>query len=186
MTTTTEEQIDQQLRHLPPRFDALRALLAAYAGTLKVVLNATELDFIPSTTIGGAVGPFLTLIAKGYGIRRASGEADSSLRLRVRNVDDSQTVSTITDAVDALLAPLTGVTSVLIEHWAAPLVVDTDDLDFALVADNGSLYDTHNAFTLIIPDFGDDTDPIYAVVINEVERLRAAGVTWFLILEGAP
>ena len=54
MTTTTEEQIDQQLRHLPPRFDALRALLAAYAGTLKVVLNATELDFIPSTTIGGA------------------------------------------------------------------------------------------------------------------------------------
>lgn len=186
MPQTTDELVEELLRMLPERYQASRAVLASVAAQLAKISNVAELDFIPQSTFGDSSGPFLTLIARGYGIFRSTGEGDAALLTRLRNIEDALTVDSITDAVDALLAPRTAVPSVLIEHWTAPLVLDTDDLDHAFILDNSSFYDAHNAFTLIIPDFGDDTDPIYASVISEVERLRGAGVRWFLILEGAP
>lgn len=187
MALTTDQVLAQLERMLPPRYAASRAVLALYAAMIAKALQVAELDFIPSTTVAGAEGQWLTLLASGYGITRSTGESDASVRTRIRAIEDALTVSAIEDAVDALLADLTAVPCELVEHWHAPLVADTDDLEWAAITDHSHLFDEHNAFTVIVPDFGDfPDDAIYAAVVAEVERLRGAGVRAYILAEGSP
>lgn len=187
MALTTAQVLAQIEKLLPPRYAASRAVLSLYAAMIAKVQQVAELDFIPSTTIAGAEGQWLTLLARGYGITRATGESDASVRTRLLTVEDALTVSAIEDAVDALLADLTAVPCELVEHWQAPLVLDTDDLDWALITDNSYFFDRHNAFTVIVPDFGDfPDDAIYAAIVAEVDRLRGAGVRAYILASGSP
>ncbi len=186
MALTTEEALQQLLRLLPVRYQASSAVLAVYAAIFAKVLQVTELDVIPSTTVGGAEGQWLTLLAGGYGITRATGESDENVRERIRSVADALTVDAIEDAVDALMAELTAVESILVEHWHAQLVFDTEDLEWALICDHSYLFDQHHAFTVIVPDFGDFPEGVYPTLVAEIERLRAAGVRAFLLAAGPP
>lgn len=178
---TTDQVLDEMLRGLPPRYAAAREVLAVYAAPLAHVMNVLESDFSPSVTVAAAKGVWLTLLAKGYGIYRADAEQDAALRARLRNFEDAQTVASIEAAVDALLALYAGGTCELVEHWA--VAGACDDEDRPCICDVSYLYDAHNAFTLIVPLVaGDAAHPVYPAIVAEVERLRAAGVRWWLAL----
>ncbi len=184
MPRTTDELVDELLRFLPERFAGCRELLAPVAGQLAHVLAVAELDFIEHTTVTGARGPWLTLLARGYGIRRATGELDASVRLRLRFVEDAQTKPAIEGAVNALLAPYTSSTCELVEHWADGVACDASEVEAAFIVDVSELYGARLAFTLIVPLVADDpTHPVYNTIAAEVGRLKAAGVRWWMILE---
>ena len=186
MSTTAEEQLQQILRRLPPRYAAAAALLAGGAAQLALVNNVAELDFVATGFFGNAEGIWLDLHAAGYGLYRSTDETNEQLRERLRNVSESVTRSAILDAVDALLAPLTAVPAEMIEHFERGAVLDTAVVDFAFILDHTYLVERASSFIIIVPDFGDLTNPVYASILSEVNRLKAAGVQWALIVDGAP
>ncbi len=200
MARSTPDILTQLERHLPPVYQVkLRPLLAGWAAALRAVEVAGD-GMVDATTVGGSSGIWLTLLARGYGVERATGETDTQLQARLRNVANRLTVASIEEETDGLLA---SGTSSLIEHWKAGLYLTDDDDLVASPGDGYSayldcselipgatafgsyLYDQHNAFTLVLPLFGviDDLDPVYSAVIAQVEKLRAAGVRWWLLIE---
>lgn len=200
MARTTAQILAQLEKHVPPALRTkLRPLLAGWAASLQAVESAGE-GMADATTVGGSSGIWLTLLARGYGVVRATGETDTQLQERLRNVENQLTVASIETATDALLA---SGTSTLVEHWKGGIYLTDDDDEVASPGDGYSayldcdelvpgatafgsyLYDAHNGFTLILPLFGtiDDLDPVYAAVIAQVEKLRAAGVRWWLLIE---
>lgn len=170
---------------LPPRAKAWSPLLNAFVWALNVVLLVFRASYLSNLPISGASGVWLTLRAKDYGIARAPGEDDATLRARIRNVADAVTLPALRAAIDAVLAPHTNVLADIHEYWAEPLVLDTNDLTYAAVADNSNVLSGTNAIMVIIPDFG-NTSPIYDAVRNELDRLRGAGISVTLVAEGAP
>lgn len=200
MARTTAAILAQAERHIPEVYRVkLRPLLAAWSAALRqaeLVADSASL----ATTVGGADGIWLDLLARGYGILRAPDETDTTLQARIRNVANRLTVTAIVDQTDALLP---SGTSSLIEHWRSGIFV-TDDDD--LVVDPGDgfsaycdcaemvpgavgfasfIYDAHNAFTLVLPLFGtvDDLDAVYSAIVSQTERLRAAGVRWWILID---
>ena len=198
MARTTTDLLEQLQRHLPPAYGPLQPVLAGLAATLDQAESSTS-ELVASTTVEEAEGIWLTLLAQGYGVRRAAGESDSSLRVRLRAPERQMTVAAILDATNAILADVTTEEAVLVEHADGELWLDQD-----LWLDQSRLYDQHNAFTLEVPlveeplvgssfvdhsfldadlFLGEGTEPsVYAVIASTVERLRAAGVRWWLVL----
>jgi len=186
-------------RFLPPGFSASREILAGVAAALDRARQVNE-DLALASTIGGAEGKWLTLMARGYGLSRATHETDVSVRRRLRNVEDRLTCQAILDAVNRLLEPYTATEAVLYEWF------DEDGafwLDFDFLDDQRILGEW-NTFYLFVPLLGeaawgdaflddaflDDAflgagpeHPVYPAIVAEVERLRAAGVRWLMILE---
>lgn len=186
MPATTQDQLDQILRRLPPRYEASEAVLSGGAAQLALVLNAGE-DLKASGYFEGATVQWLTLHAAGYGLVRATGEPDASLRARLRNVGDSVTRPALLAAVDALLVERgSAVPAVMIEWQDSPTVIDTLVLPWSFIVGVSYIVSASNSFLLIVPDFGDLTDPVYATILSEVNRLRGAGVRWALVVDGAP
>lgn len=198
---TKDELYNQLRRFLPDYYDVLDPVLWAMAAAMEVAADTSD-DLADSATIEGAEGAFLTLLARGYGIIRATSESDDTLRTRLRNVEDKATRGAILDAVNAILAPFTGDQAEMREHWDAGIFLD----DEAYVDDPETvLYNEHNAFTLLVPALEDvstqdfyvdqsyadqsytdaapsDFSTVYAAIIAEVERLRAAGIRWWLVI----
>lgn len=183
---TTQDQLAQILRRLPPRYEASEALLSGSAAQLSLANSVSE-DLQATGFFEGAEAQWLTLHASGYGLVRATAEPDPALRGRLRNVGDSITRPAILAAVDALLvARGTAVPAIMIEWFHRDTVLDTLVLPFSFIVGRSYLVTRKNSFIIVVPDFGDLTDPVYATILNEVNRLRAAGVRWSLVVDGAP
>lgn len=160
-------------------------------------------------SLPGAFGIWLDLHAAGYGLRRSPGESDDSLVARLRNVADAVTRPAILAAVDALLEPF-GESATMIEWWEEPYLDVAEPIPGGLYLDSTFLSGGPNSFLLLVPDVGigygvspgpyldidtfldtmflgeDAQDPIYAAIVAEVERLRAAGIQWRLVVGDPP
>lgn len=207
MARTTDEILAQILQMLPDDYATGTPLLSGIAASQRQAEIVAD-TLAPLATIGSAAGSWLTLHADGIGIRRASGETDASLRFRLRNVEEQVTRAAILKAVNAVIAPDV---ARLIEWYEAPYLDDETDTGLWLDSPATRLSGGPNSFLVLIPrqstgfDFGsfldDETisgmwldhseqyigesaeDPKYATIVAEVERIRAAGVFWRLVIE---
>lgn len=205
MARSLEQLLTQLERMAPGYYDSCRPLLAGFAAAM--ARSESTFDTLqPLATIGGGTGKWLTLQARGVGIKRGSGESDESLRARLRDVADAVTRPAIEAAVNALIAPDT---CTIIEWWERPYLDYNGDDGCWLDNQDATLCDGPSGFLVLIPvqatefafgSFLDDEtvdglwldiafagegpeDPAYAAIVNEVERLRAAGIYWRLVIE---
>ena len=183
---------------LPANLRSLSPVLAGTATALELTEQAAS-DLASNLEIGTAEGQWLDLIAKGQGLRRQVGETDTSLRQRLRTTPDALTRPAILAAVDAILAEYSAGHSYMIEWFDGPY------LDDAYLDDPESLYGGGpNTFILIVPavagvpvsgsyldeSYLDDSylgnagySPLYQSISAAVERIRAAGVRWWIALD---
>jgi hypothetical protein len=182
MARTAEQILTRIMRHVPSWAAPLRPLFAGVAGAFRLVELALD-DLATAVTIGGAEHFWLTLLARGYGVRRADAEPDASLRARLRNVEDMLTRDSIEDAVDAILAPFTASTCTVVEHWDAPHMA----IDVSAACDVTNILDANPAFTVFVPIIGGDPNhPVYPAIWAEIRRIKACGVTAYMIVEAYP
>lgn len=100
---TTDDLVAQVLAFLPEAYQPLKPILAAGAAAAAEVLAAGEAD-ASGSSVGGADGIWLDLLARGYGLRRRTGEDDTLLRGRLRAPEAKITRAAIQGAVDRILA----------------------------------------------------------------------------------
>lgn len=198
---TTDDQLAQLERWLPAHYRSVRALTGGRAAQSALAADTAE-DLAGSVSIGGAEGTFLTLLARGYGVYRASNETDDSLRTRLRNIEQKVTPPAILARAIEMLTPYTDEAGLALievrEHFDSGIWLDQDYLD------QGYIYSSHNAFTLVVPLIGADprveayvdqdfldqsylgegqanTDAdVYVALMAEIDRIRPAGVRWWL------
>lgn len=206
MARTVADLLTQLYRFVPPDHQSAEPLYAGLAAVLREPEVLADV-LSPLVTIGGATGVWLDLHADGYGIPRASSdEADAEVQTRLRNVDDALTPVAVKAAVDRLLAPH-GVVCELLEWFHEPWLHDTAE-DDALWLDSTRISGGARTFLVIVPQvegaqvsFGTHVDAdfwldstaflgadgpwpsAYTAIVREVERLRAAGVSWRLVIE---
>ncbi len=182
MARTLAQVVAQMKLFLPPEYEPYDPIIAGFAAMFVLAEIAGD-DLALAVTIAGSEGQWLTLLARGFGIRRADLEADPTLRERLRNLEEVLTKDSIENAVDVLLAPFTSGTSTVIEHWDAPMQA----MDFDAACDVSLLFDLNPAITVFVPLIGGDpNDPVYASIFAEILRIRAAGVRAFMIAEDPP
>jgi hypothetical protein len=116
--TTLGERLAQLRRFLPPSFAALEPLLAGLAAQMAVVDGAAA-GLVSTTTVEGAAGRWLELLASGAGISRADGEVDAALRARLRTPEAMLTRAALQEVLDQQLAPYAASGAALIE-WFSP------------------------------------------------------------------
>lgn len=193
---STPDLLEQLQRFLPPSFCGATPLLGGFAAAQAEAEAAVDL-LRPQATLGCATDIWLTLQAHGYGVLRASGESDGSLRGRLRRVDDLVTRVALKSLVDELIAPDE---CQIIEWFETPYLDNDAWLDSMLVSggphsflvvisDQGAGFDHVGAF--VDSDFwldsafiGEAVEPaVYAAIINQVERARAAGTFWRLVID---
>lgn len=152
-------------------FWTLEPVFAGLAAQVHLLELTGEL-LVAGGLVGGADDIWLTLLAHGDGIDRATGETDADLRLRMRQPEKQVTPTAIEDRVNDLLA---SGTCQVIEHFAAwGQVIDVD-----FTCDVSAIYDRRPGFTVIVPDGLDNYPTLYA----EVLRIKAAGVPAWLVIE---
>jgi len=198
MSRTTNEVLAQAMKFLPPRYQSIEEVIAGVAA-IQAERESTAETFAEASTIGGADGTFLTLLAKGFGVNRALEETDDSVRFRLRNAEEQVTRASILSAVNTVLAPYTNDTATMLEPW------EEGFLDVDMWFDNTIFSDLHNGFVLVVPLVGDaptgsmffDSEyfdgevyfgggvehPVYSIIIALVERIRAAGIRWRLYID---
>lgn len=198
MSRTTTEIAQEVARFMPPH---VAIPLDPYLGGMAAAFAAAEAvnaDLALSTTVGGAEGVWLDLVALGDGMRRQSGEEDADLRARLRTPVAAITVANLEAAANAILAGY-GVSGAYIVEWFTDGYADVD-----CYADSTILVDPYNRFALVVPLIGDaivaglfaddgyaDTDymgdggesPAYASIWAAIERLRAAGIRWSMFIQ---
>lgn len=101
-TPTTDDLVAQVLAFLPEAYQPLKPILSAGAASAAEVLAAGEAN-ASGASVGGAEGIWLDLLARGYGLRRRTGEEDALLRLRLRAPEGKLTRGSIQAAVDRIL-----------------------------------------------------------------------------------
>lgn len=204
MDPRTKEQLLSQLRKmLPGHYVQAEPLLAGFCAALENAESVAEVMALLATIEDGE-GMWLTLQARGLGIKRGSGESDESLRTRLRIIEDQVTKPAIKAAVDRILDPDE---CEVIEWFDQPYLDYTGETGAWLDNPDTLLSGGPSSFIIRIPkqstffDFGEHLDisawldssdfflgdapedPVYAAIINEVNRIRAAGVFWRLVLE---
>lgn len=198
MPRSTNQILLQLERQLPDWARPLRPHLAGIAAMLAHA-EAKGAVFADASTVAGADGIWLTLLARGYGVSRALEESDAALRRRLRAPERQLTRTAILAAVDALLAEYTDAPAVMIEPWDEGYynrefyldrrVWSGEPLTFLLVvplvATSSAAYTYLDAGyfdrDLYLGAEGDDalTTALRAVV----NRLRAAGIRWRLVVD---
>jgi hypothetical protein len=198
MARTVQDLVDQLRRWLPEHFGADDPLFGGIAAAVRQGEIAAE-TLQPLATVGGSVAEFLDLQAAGYGVLRGGNEDDATLQQRLRQPDRKVTRNAILDAVNALIAPDE---AAMIEWFDEPYL-DAEDFPGALWLDSARLLDGPSGFLIVIPSqgppssgdylgseyyldssyLGTQEPGIYAGIINEVQRARAAGVYWALVME---
>lgn len=198
MARSVADLLDQVEHFLPAEFEPMRPHLAGLAAQMREAELAGD-TLEAQTKIGQAVGAFLTLIGRGYGLDRTAEETDDEFRNRIRVLEDRLTKPAIEDAVNELLSAYTTDVCEIVEHWEGGAFVDQ------AYAEQDAIYSAHNAFTVIAPVVGnfaagedyvdqsyvDDAwvgmggadHPVYPAIVARVEQLRAAGVRWWLVVE---
>jgi hypothetical protein len=206
MARTVEQLEDALLQFLPSQYERMTDLLVAIPGAFHLALQQDD-DLLETSTIAGASDIWLTLLAKGYGVDRATGEPDPSLRSRLRAADGSTTRPALLEAVDRLIAPYTDTPSEMIEWFEAPFL-DVEEVEGAW-CDIATVSGGPQSFLIFIPEIGDlpaldsffdsnawldheawlgidGESPIYAAIVAEVEKKRPAGTRWALVIGEYP
>lgn len=198
MSRTTAEVLTELRLYMPAHTaDPLDPLLGGVAAMFAQAESTNEALSLAST-IGGAEGVWLDLIALGDGMRRQSGESDADLRTRLRTPIQAITKANLEAAANAILDGY-GESGAYIVEWADGGFADVD-----AYADDTILVDPYNRFVLVVPLIGDpivdgvylgdgyaDEDyvgdggesPAYASIWAAIERLRAAGVRWSMFIQ---
>lgn len=198
MARSTLQILLQLERQLPDWMRPLRPHLAGIAAMLADCEQRGE-QFADATTVAGADGIWLSLLARGYGVVRSTGETDASVRRRLRHPDRALTRRSILEAVNALLQDAGAGDAVMLEPW------DEGFADRDAWADRTVMASAHNSFVLVIPLVGeavsgdsyadwdyadvgayagsDGEDPLYQALVAMVDGLRAAGVRWWIAID---
>lgn len=196
---TIDETLAQVLRFLPDQYAASSDVLSGLAAQM-VQAEQTGEDLVTSTTVAGAAGKWLTLLAHGYGLERRTDEEDAEVRTRVRSPEGQLTVPAILERINAIIAPYSSGTAWIVEWWETGSYLDYDyylGLDsrlpvawnsFVLIlpadigASWGHTFLDYDYFLGITSYLGTVTNPIVPVVVDEVAHLRASGVhAWVAI-----
>jgi hypothetical protein len=175
---TTDEHLARSLEHLPPAFHPLRSVLVGIAAQLHLA-DALAADLATTATVAGAEGPWLTMLARGQGVRRANGEQDVALRSRLRNIEDLVTPPAVLAAVESVLDLYDDNPASIVEHFAAPHMA----LDVDAACDLTDLFDRNPGFTVLVPPIdGVEGHPGHAAIYAEIRRVKAFGVpAWMFI-----
>jgi hypothetical protein len=209
VSATTAQLLAQIERFGPRRYLAVRAILAGIAAQLAAADAVVE-SFATSSTVGGASGAWLTLLARGYGIDRAQDETDASLRDRLRDPVPLVTPAALLEGVDAILADYTATPARLVETRRAIGALLGGPDEPALILDL-SRFGDWNHFTVIVPRIGDawgggsvlelldpahgfilgigvlglsgEIHPAYFAIVAFLRRARAAGIRVSLAIE---
>ncbi|MBL8616333.1 MAG: hypothetical protein JNM72_12030 [Deltaproteobacteria bacterium] len=118
MARSAAERLAQAMRFLPPAYAPLEPLLAAVAGSLATVEGAADL-LAATSTVEGAAGRWLELLAAGAGLQRADGEVDAALRARLRTPEAMLTRAALIEVLEQQLAPYAAPPPTLLE-WFDP------------------------------------------------------------------
>jgi len=201
MARTTDQLLDQVERFVPPEDrPTLRPLLAGHSAA-QAVVEAARNNMLSAVTLAGADGRWLTLLARGYGIRRATDETDEVLRTRLRYPERQLTPGAIIDRVNDLLSPYTSTLAVLEEWWEVPSYIED-----GWYLDHFGLSGGPHWFVVRCPVIGEiphgtayigidlyldhsflgaDEHPVYERIAAEVDRIRAAGVRAALFIDSS-
>lgn len=185
--TTLEELIAQMKLYLPSStWSGRDDLLASAAAPIARARCAAD-EMVEDVKIGTADGVWLDLLARTYGLRRAPGEVDGDLRLRLQNVEEALTCAALLAAANAILLQYTATPAVCVEHFEQGPVLDDETVGppITAVTDTSFLWGTIPGFTILVPDLG-NTHPAWGPIYAEIERLRAAGVFWFFVIDDEP
>lgn len=204
---STTELLAQLERFIPSVYKPGRPIFAGYAAMM-AQMEALGVDtMLPTATHAGAAEMWLTLLAKGYGLERATGEDDASLLIRLRNPGRQVTRANILAIVDAILAAYTTTPAEMLEWFEEGLDGSYYDDDFFF--DEGRIIGDHNTFGLILPfltdGWPDDSDaylddemffddevflgggtelhPAYRSLAAGVASARAAGIGVWVTVE---
>lgn len=206
MARSVEQLEEALLAFLPSQYRAMTDLLVAFPGAFHLALQQDDV-LIDTSTIDGASDIWLTHLARGYGVERATGEPDPSLRSRLRHPEASTTRPALLEAVDELIAPYTASSAQMIEWFEAPFL-DVEETEGAW-CDIAAISGGPQSFLIFVPLIGsipsldsfmdinawldleawggsDGENPIYAAIVAEVEKKRAAGVRWALVIGDWP
>lgn len=199
MSARTTEAIAAELARLMPTHLSGPAdpLLGGYAAAFQAG-EAAGYDGATTTTIGGAEGKWLDLVALGAGLRRAEGEDDATLRTRIQSPDRGITPDNLKAVCDAVLDGY-GLGECAIVEW-----FDIGALDEDYYLDNDLISGGPGTFVVVVPADGDaegfafvdvsylDEDiylgvgsesPVYAAIYAALTPLTAAGVHFTIYID---
>jgi len=183
----------------PSSFGAHQPLQGGVAAVYATVEQFGE-DAATAGLWGGADGVWLSLHARSQGTRRRSGEADETLRTRLRTVEGALTRPAILDAVNSLMSAYTDEEALIVEWWESPYLGETyigeDHAARLSPGPSGFLVilpaglgeagwgDAHLGETFLGESFlGIEEADILGLLASEVVAKRAAGVrAWLVIL----
>jgi hypothetical protein len=215
---TTAELLAQLKRFMPSHYWAMEPHLAGVAAMMARADQVSE-DLVEASTVGGAEGVWLALLAHGYGVDKVTSEDDRSVRIRIRNPENQVTKPAISEAVNAILNDAGAADGRVANWWEDDvscwawneLSTITDGANYCNDCSTGDYW---LVFIVIVPMIGAhpgigsycDTDgddnyididcyagggdpgvlsPVYDAIIDEVDRIKAAGVRWWLIVDWA-
>jgi len=203
---TTNAIYDELIKVLPASLRALSPLLGGQAAAFSLADQAQS-DLADNLLIGNAEGIWLDLLARGMNIHRAPGEADGGtvgsdtggLRGRMRTVNDALTRPAILAAANDVLSAYGVADAIMVEWYEGPYFDSFYFDDPHMPLSSGP-----NTFAIIVPQvngpsygsfyFGSSfydasyygasgMSPAYGAVYAAVEKIRAAGVRWFLLVD---
>lgn len=176
MAYTTEQMLTEIKKYLPEKYVYFEDVLAGIAAQMATA-HSVGIEAMDDTTITNAAGVWLDLVAHNYGLDRASGEDDTTLKYRIRNVEDALTKEAIENAVNAILATYSE-TCEVIEYFS-------DSMRFIGRAYIGETrLRGGKGFTVRVPLIGSSyTHAVYGIIVSEVSRIKAAGVPWKLLID---
>lgn len=198
MARTVDELLEQIERFVPADDRLLlRPLFAGIAACMRECELAGD-DMVDAATVGSSVDKWLTLLARSYGLRRASLETDAQLRSRIRYPERQLTKAAILDRVNAILAPYTATEAEMLQWWEASTY-----LGYAWYLDHGRMSGGPHSFLLLVPLVGDlpggasflgatylsatylgvHEHEVYDLISAEVDRIRAAGVRGYVAID---
>jgi|GEM_PF-4827563 len=201
MGRTTDQLLAQAERFVSPEDrESLRPLLAGVAAVMARV-EASRDGMRDSATVGASAGRWLTLLARGYGLRRATNETDAQLRERVRFPERQLTKAAILDRVNAILSAYTTKQAQMVQWWET-----TSYIGYDWYLDHGRISGGPHSFLLLIPLVGEmpggaaflgatylDYDmylgvhehPVYELIATEVDRIKACGVRAYVAIDSS-
>jgi len=206
MALTTAQILAQIERRLPDEYEVWRPILAGMAAQGEDVSELLD-DATAAVTVAGADDQWLTLYAHGYGIERTEGELDPNVRIRLRNVDDKLTRPAIKAVVDDVLDEAGSTPCRVAEWWEED---QSMWLGSSYLGQPTPIGDWFNVFAVYVPLIGDPPgiaaflgnddaylgnemylggapilSEVYSAIVDEVERVRASGVRWWLFIDYA-
>jgi hypothetical protein len=199
--------LDEYERLVPSELRPLRPVMGGIAAQLAYAEAVVVETLVGATTVEGAEGDWLVMMAQGQGLQKGANETDAQLRVRIQTPEGKVTRPAILDIVNEILATYTEDEAVMIEWWDETELGSYADDEFYL--GEGRAVGSYNTFTLVLPVVGtwpdgaflycddeaylDDTDsyasggtephPVYAAIYAAVRRAKSAGFRPIIVID---